>query len=740
MKKRLLKTSLFFLSLTALMCVMIFSVSAKTVTYGRLKFDVKSNKATLVEYTGKSAEVKIPSKVSGATVTAIGNEAFWSNKTLKSVTIPSTVTSIGIAAFNECSALTKVVIPYKVKSIGESAFWFCTNLKTVVIPKATEKIGKNAFRGCTNATVYVTKGSYGEKYIKAQKDAKLGYRYMSAITLSSSSLSVSPDKTVRLTVKASPSVVYYKKFTYSSSNKNVATVDSYGRIKGVSCGSATITVKAADGSGLSKKCTVKVAPAQITKLSQTNVTPTSYTLSWSAVKGATHYKLYTYNSSTKKWGSLDTTTKLSYKVSGLTAGSSKYFKIMPYAKIGNFNFCGKISKSFKFSSAVPEAATNLKATVGGIDTVNLSWDKAAYATGYRVYIYDLAAKKYLYQFNTPKLTAKMDGLYSGTKYGFIIRSYAMADGKTVLGKSNSNLVYCTTRPDYVTDLTVNTQFSTANSLTLEWKAVKGVSGYRVSMWDNEKNAYVTLKNIYGEENTSFIAENLSENTEYKFTVRTFIKNSELIFGYNCKAVTGTTLKEPETKEELFTLFTDAYNKTKASTDVDLFRAEQSSGNDINAPAREFYEPIVSSVFGESTQMYMLTEGKTADGKTLNDLLTPSGAPLNLTFSQIDEESFVYTENGSGNDVIFTVPSEDKSAIVNSLFAPVIDWEKIAQENPGFVLTSCTYEGTKVKAKVNQNGSLDDMEISIPVSVSFTLDGVPYSFSGTVTHNYMFVCM
>ena len=28
------------------------------------------------------------------------------------------------------------------------------------------------------------------------------------------------------------------------------------------------------------------------------------------------------------------------------------------------------------------------------------------------------------------------------------------------------------------------------------------------MWDETKNAYVTLKNIYGEENTSFTAESL----------------------------------------------------------------------------------------------------------------------------------------------------------------------------------------------------------------------------------------
>ena len=168
MKKRLFKTALFFMSVTALICIMIFSASAKTVNYGDFVFDVKTSSATLLEYKGKAADVTIPSKVSGVYVTEIGNEAFWCVKTMKTLSIPSTVTKIGTAAFNECTSLTKVVIPGKVKSIGESAFWYCTGLKTIVLPQSVTAIGKNAFKGCSKATAYVTKGSYAEKYIKKQ--------------------------------------------------------------------------------------------------------------------------------------------------------------------------------------------------------------------------------------------------------------------------------------------------------------------------------------------------------------------------------------------------------------------------------------------------------------------------------------------------------------------------------------------------------------------------------------------
>lgn len=740
MKKRLFKTMLFFLSVSALMCIMIFSASAKTVSYGNFKFDVSSKKATLIEYTGKAENVKIPSKISGVYVTAIGTEAFWSNKTMKTVSIPTTVTSIGIAAFNECSSLTKVVIPYKVKAIGESAFWYCTNLKSVVIPKATASIGKNAFKGCSSLTAYVTKGSYAESYIKKQSDIKLGYRYMSSMSLGSSSLKVGLGSTVKLTVTASPSVVYYKKFTFSSSNKKVATVDAYGRIKGIACGSATITVKSADGSKLTKQCKVTVVPAEITKLTASNVTATGFTISWKAVKGATHYKLYTYNSTTKKWNSLLITTKLSYTVKNLSSGETRYYKIMPYAKIGKSNYCGKISKTFKFKSAVPEAVTNLTATVAGTDKVNLKWQKAAYATGYRVYLYDLSAKKYIYQFSTKNLSAQFSGLFSGTKYGFVIRSYTTSNGKIVLGKANSNIAYCTTRPAYVTNLAVDESSVTLNSLTLKWDSVKGVTGYRVSMWDETKNAYVTLKNIYGEENTSFTAENLEPGKEYKFTVRTFLKNSTLLlFGYNCSAVTATTEKAPATQEDIFNTFVTAYNATKAATDITALMVMHGTADDVSAPERNYYEPVISSVFetGGKT-LYFENGADKASGKTLNSLLTPSDALLTLSFNQIDADSVEYMPDGSGNRIRFTLKSEDSSAAINSLIAPTVDWEKIAAENTDFTLNSCTYQGTVVDAKINEKGLIDDISFSVPVSVSFNLGENAYSFSGTATHDYMFV--
>ena len=81
-------------------------------------------------------------------VTSIGEEAFFENRGLTSITIPNSIKSIGDKAFYGCSALTSVAIPNSVTSIGEGAFSGCDALTTINIPGSVENIGMGAFSSC----------------------------------------------------------------------------------------------------------------------------------------------------------------------------------------------------------------------------------------------------------------------------------------------------------------------------------------------------------------------------------------------------------------------------------------------------------------------------------------------------------------------------------------------------------------------------------------------------------------
>ena len=103
---------------------------------------------TITGYTGSTGNIIIPSELGGKPVTAIGEKAFFQNKTITSVKIPEGVTSIGNSAFAQTN-LTEVEIPKSVKNIERYAFNCCYNLEEVTIPGGVQRTGNYAFAYCS---------------------------------------------------------------------------------------------------------------------------------------------------------------------------------------------------------------------------------------------------------------------------------------------------------------------------------------------------------------------------------------------------------------------------------------------------------------------------------------------------------------------------------------------------------------------------------------------------------------
>lgn len=86
---------------------------------------------------------------------------------------------------------------------------------------------------------------------------------VTSVSLDRSSISMKEGSTEWLTASVYPTNATNKNLTWSSSNTSVASVSSYGQVSAKSAGTATITCRAADGSGKYATCRVSVESATV---------------------------------------------------------------------------------------------------------------------------------------------------------------------------------------------------------------------------------------------------------------------------------------------------------------------------------------------------------------------------------------------------------------------------------------------------------------------------------------------
>ena len=95
------------------------------------------------------ADVLFPDDKIGK-ITSIGENAFSSCPSLRTLQNLPKLTNIGTSAFANCTGLTNITIPNSVTSIGSYAFSGCGGLTSITIPDSVTSIGEGAFSGCSS--------------------------------------------------------------------------------------------------------------------------------------------------------------------------------------------------------------------------------------------------------------------------------------------------------------------------------------------------------------------------------------------------------------------------------------------------------------------------------------------------------------------------------------------------------------------------------------------------------------
>ena len=175
------------------------------------------------------------------------------------------------------------------------------------------------------------------------------------------------------------------------------------------------------------------------KLTLSNITKTNFTysanavkMSWNKVSGATGYRVYKYNTSTKKWQTVANTKNTSYTFNKLKSGTTYKFTVRAYRTEGGKTYLSP--KYSTFTTSTNPATVNFKLSAGS-KKATVKWSKVTGATGYKVY-YKTSKNgswKCLKTANNKTTSYTKTGLTKGKTYYFTVKAYRTVGGKTYNG-------------------------------------------------------------------------------------------------------------------------------------------------------------------------------------------------------------------------------------------------------------------------------------------------------------------
>ena len=283
------------------------------------------------------------------------------------------------------------------------------------------------------------------------------------------------------------------------------------------------------------------ALGKVTTLKVASTTQNSVTLSWNKVASAKKYYAYSYNTKTKKWKRLKTTSSLKYTQKDLSAGQKYVYGVKAVTTEKKKTVKSKMSKKVT-AVTKPGTVTGLKVSSKDSSSVTLSWNKVSSARGYAVYKYDASTKKYTLIDRTLSTSYKVKKLKAETSYTFVVRSYVKYSSLTYGAYSSAVKVKTTPqKPGIPTGLEGSENSN--RGVTLKWNAVNGATGYQVYKYNAAQGAWeyegATTKTTYTE-------KNIKETSHYKYKVRAYktFENKKYYSDF-CESVTvvynsGTT--------------------------------------------------------------------------------------------------------------------------------------------------------------------------------------------------------
>jgi len=267
-------------------------------------------------------------------------------------------------------------------------------------------------------------------------------------------------------------------------------------------------------------------PSTPTGVAARSLSADTIRVSWSAVSGATSYKVYYSSYSGNENPNLTTTvTTTSYERTSLVSDSTYYFKVSAVNSAGEGTASSVVSaKTNKFGTpGIPTGVTAAPLSSSSIQITWLSPSGIDKPTGYKIYRSTVATGTFPSIANTSSLTYTDTGLNASTTYYyFVVATNSNGDGSVsstasaTTTASSSGGTSPTTVPSAPTGVTATA--ASSSSITVSWSSVSGATGYYVY---RSSTAAGTYTQAGSSTSTSYTNTGLSASTTYYYKVAAY---------------------------------------------------------------------------------------------------------------------------------------------------------------------------------------------------------------------------
>ncbi len=291
--------------------------------------------------------------------------------------------------------------------------------------------------------------------------------------------------------------------------------------------------------GPMKKTSFTVRPDIATNLTYSTSQKGGYTLKWTTAAKATGYEVYFLDETSgenvrigtvnENKGTFDITAEL------LKAGT---YAVKTFLHSGDTVLYSDFSDPIVIERIVNLTVVDGYAVSGRkTNSMKISWNEVADADGYR--FYQKIGGKWTLITETADTSYTVNNLESGTKYSFTVKAYADVGENRLMSPAYKSFS-TVTKVSSVTNLTLTSPYATQVKLT--WDKVQGATGYRIYLYNSAKNSWKTLATVADSE---YLAKNLTEAREYRFSVRALIQyDGEKITSNPVRQSTTTRCKRP----------------------------------------------------------------------------------------------------------------------------------------------------------------------------------------------------